>query len=192
MDRQIKVRGVRIEPGEIEAALDQHPAIKTSVVDSRRGDGGDVRLIAYVVYHDHDELTVSEVRQFLRNTVPDYMVPGLVVELPSVPLTPNGKVDRRALPDPFESVDTPSEHSLPSSPAERIVAMVWQELLGVERVGRQDNFFEIGGHSLLSIRAIYAIEEQTGLRVDPRKMFFQTLEQIAAALPDLSKDRNES
>ena len=183
-DRQVKVRGFRIEPGEIESALVRHPAVKTCIVEPRRGDGGEVRLVAYVVYYDHEDLTASEVRQFLRNTVPDYMVPGLVVELASVPLTPSGKVDRHALPDPLESVDTRTEYVPPSSRAERIVADVWQELLDVERVGRHDNFFELGGHSLLSIRAVYSIEEQTGRRLDPRKMFFQTLEQVAATLPD--------
>ena len=184
VDRQVKVRGFRIEPGEVETSLARHAAIKTCVVDAWRGDGGDVRLIAYVVYHPHDELTVSEVRQFLRTTVPDYMVPGLVVALPSIPLTPNGKVNRHALPDPFDSVDAPAVRSPPSSAAEKIVASVWQALLGVECVGRDDNFFELGGHSLLSIRAVYAVEKRVGYRLDPRKMFFQTLEQVAAALPN--------
>jgi acyl carrier protein len=135
-----------------------------------------------MVYDDCEALTASEVRQFLRNTLPAYMVPGLVMELPSMPLTPNGKVDRLALPDPFGSRDNRPDRSPPSSSSEKLVAEVWRDLLGVDQVGREDNFFELGGHSLLSIRAVSAIERETGQRIDPRTMFFQTLEEIAAAL----------
>jgi len=101
-----------------------------------------------------------------------------------VPLTPNGKVDRSALPDPFEFVDTTTDYAPPSSAAERVVADVWRELLGVDRVGCQDNFFELGGHSLLSMRAVYAVQDRIGHRLDPRLMFFQTLEQIAGSIPN--------
>ncbi len=181
VDRQVKVRGFRIEPGEVEAALLQHPGVKGCVVEPSRA-GADVRLAAYLVYDDCEALTASEVRQFLRNTLPAYMVPGLVMELPSIPLTPNGKVDRLALPDPFGSRDNRPDRSPPSSSSEKLVAEVWRDLLGIDEVGREDNFFELGGHSLLSIRAVSAIERETGQRIDPRTMFFQTLKEIAAAL----------
>jgi len=117
----------------------------------------------------------------LRGVLPDYMVPSLVVAIDSMPLTPNGKVDRAALPDPFRSAAAATaEFEPPGSPMEVLLASVWAEVLKVERVGRHDNFFDLGGHSLLSLRVAAAVATRVGWRMDPRALFFQTLSQLAA------------
>jgi amino acid adenylation domain-containing protein len=182
LDNQVKVQGYRIELGEIEAALEALAEVSEAVAAVRAGPSGSARLVAYVVYHAGRQLTSSEVRQHLREQLPAYMVPGLVVELPALPRTPNGKIDRRSLPDALGGGPAARVYVPPASPAEQLVAEVWGALLPVERVGRHDNFFELGGHSLLSMRAVAAIEQRTGKRMDPRLMFFQTVEQIAAGL----------
>jgi amino acid adenylation domain-containing protein len=179
LDFQVKLRGYRIELGEIEAALAASPAIAQCVVDVR-----DDRLIAWLVFAEQEELTASEVRAFLRESLPDYMVPSLVMPLDRLPLTPNGKVDRKALPDPLRATRQPQVRTAPSTAAEVIVAEVWCELLRLDQVGTGDNFFELGGHSLLSMRAVHEIQQRAGWRPDPRLLFFQSLGQIAAAMPE--------
>jgi amino acid adenylation domain-containing protein len=189
LDHQVKVRGFRIELGEIEAELAGHPAVKQALVLAKEAAPGDVRLVAYVVYHAGESLTVSEIRRYLRRKLPDYMVPALVVELASVPLTPNGKVDRAALPDPLERAGAvASEYTPPAPGPEQILAEIWRDILGIERVGAEDNFFELGGHSLLSLRVAAAVEKKTAWRMDPRTLFFQNLRQIAAAIPSGPRD----
>jgi acyl carrier protein len=113
------------------------------------------------------------------------MVPGIVVPLTTLPRTPNGKIDRRTLPDPFESARAAVAFESPTSNAEEMLAEVWRGVLSVDRVGRQDNFFELGGHSLAALRVVNAIEERTGVRIDPRRLFFQTLAQLAPSLEQL-------
>ncbi len=193
-DNQVKVRGFRIELGEIEAVLAQHEAIRQAVVVVRDDPSGDKKIVAYVVYRPGNEPTASELRRFVREKLPDYMVPNHIAELATMPLTQNGKIDRRALPDPFaDGGARREEHLPPRTPTEEIVAEVWREVLSVERVGRHDNFFEIGGHSLLSMQAVARLERRTGSRLNPRSMLLQNLEQIAAELergaPDLAAAR---
>jgi acyl-coenzyme A synthetase/AMP-(fatty) acid ligase len=186
IDRQLKVNGFRIEPGDVESHLANHPSVAGAVVDARGGGGGDLRLVAYVVLAKGADLTTSEARRWLRKHVPDYMVPGIVTPIPRIPLTPNGKVDRNALPDPFASVRNVVDFEPPSTPGEEALAAVWRDFLGVERVGRHDNFFELGGHSLLALRAVSALQTRTGHRVDTRRFFFQTLSQIAGSFAERS------
>ncbi len=181
VDQQVKVRGFRIELGEIEAVLAAHASVRQAVVVARETSPGDVRLVAYVVYQPGEDLTVSEVRRHLRRDLPDYMVPSVVVAVDEIPLTPNGKVDRAALPDPFKHAVTAMTHEPPAPGMEQRIAEIWREILKVERVGAEDNFFEIGGHSLLSLRVAHEIEKRCGWRMDPRILFFQNLRQIAAA-----------
>jgi acyl-CoA synthetase (AMP-forming)/AMP-acid ligase II len=177
LDHQIKLRGYRIELGEIESALGALAAVGHAVAEVR-GD----RLVAYVVFAKGEELTASEIRASLRDTLPDYMIPSLVVPLDALPLTPNGKVDRRALPDPLRAtVRAAVEYVAPATPTEVAIADVWRLVLGVDRVSTGDNFFELGGHSLLSIRAVQEIQQRTGWRPDPRLLFFETLGRIASA-----------
>ena len=182
LDHQVKIRGFRVEIGEIEAVLGSHPAIRQCVVVAREAAVGDLRLVAYVVYQPGDDLTVSDVRRHLRGELPDYMIPSLVVTLDAVPLTPNGKVDRAALPDPFRSRSVDANAYEPPAPGlEQTLAAIWADVLKIDRVGAQDNFFELGGHSLLSLRVAATVEKSSGWRMDPRLLFFQSLSQIAAA-----------
>jgi hypothetical protein len=177
-DDQVKVRGYRIELGEVEAAVAKLPAVARCVVDVRQE-----RLVAYVVFAGIEELTASEIRAFLRDTLPDFMVPSLVVPLDALPLTPNGKIDRRALPDPLRAGRSAAKFQAPATPTETLIARVWANALGLERVSATDNFFEIGGHSLLSMRVVHEIHQLTGWRPDPRLLFFETLAGIAATRP---------
>jgi amino acid adenylation domain-containing protein len=150
MDAQVKVRGYRVEPGEVEAALARHPRVAASAVVAREDRPGDVRLAAYVVGHDGAAPAEAELRAFLAERLPEYLVPSAFVPLPALPYTAGGKVDRRALPAPA-SPRRAEPSTGPDSGVERRIASIWAELLGVERVGAEENFFEIGGTSLLLI-----------------------------------------
>ena len=182
IDHQVKVRGFRIELGEIESVLAAHPAVRQAVVLAREAAPGDVRLVGYVVFHSGQDLTVTEVRRHLRAKLPEYMIPAVVVTLEAIPLTPNGKVDRAALPDPFGAAARAPPARVPPAPGvEQVLAEIWREILRVDGVGAEDNFFELGGHSLLSLRVAALVEKRLGWRMDPRMLFFQTLRQVAAS-----------
>ncbi|WP_344591679.1 non-ribosomal peptide synthase/polyketide synthase [Actinomadura vinacea] len=148
-DDQVKVRGFRIEPGEIETALAAHPDVRTAVVTAY-GEGTDRRLAAYLVPADPAEglPPTADLREALRRRLPDYMVPAVFTELGSLPVTPNGKIDRALLPAPDLVRPDTAPFAAPDGPAEELLAEIWQEVLGVERVGSQDHFFELGGSSL--------------------------------------------
>jgi amino acid adenylation domain-containing protein len=185
MDQQVKVRGFRIEPGEIETVLRAHSAVRETVIVARDAGPSDTRLIAYVVYASAQEPTTSDMRRYLRQRLPDYMVPSLIVSIDRLPLTPNGKIDRNALPDPFAGAAQSSRDTDEPAPGrETLVADIWREMLKIGRVNADDNFFDLGGHSLLALRAVAQIERRTGIRLDPRVLFFQSLRQIAANLPE--------
>jgi amino acid adenylation domain-containing protein len=181
-DSQIKLRGYRIELEEIENTLRGHLGIRDAVVAAVERSAGDLRLVAYVVFDPLHDPTVSEMRAFAREQLPDYMVPSLFVPLDKLPLTPNGKVDRKALPEPFATGRTVQSREPPATDMERTMAAIWQELLKLDQVGRDDNFFELGGHSLLSLRVAAAAQQRTGRRLEPRALFFQSLRQVAAGL----------
>ncbi|WP_162795111.1 non-ribosomal peptide synthetase [Nonomuraea lactucae] len=184
-DRQLKVNGVRIEPGEVEAACLAHPGVKEAVVAASAG-----RLVAYIV---GTPLTAAGLRAFLADRLPFAMAPAAVVMLDALPLTPHGKVDHRALPVPEPEA---SPYEGPRTPTERRVAAVWEEVLGA-RAGRRDNFFDLGGHSLLTPRTVARLAEETGVSV-PLAAFFACadLAELAAAIdgrapaarPDLRED----
>ena len=184
-DNQVKVQGYRIELGEIESVLTAHPAISEAVAGVHAGTDADARLVAWVIYAPGEQLTGSEVRRYLRNQLPAYMIPGVVVQLDAMPRTANGKVDRRALPDPLATECGSRKFVPPATEMERVIADAWGGLLPVTTVGRTDNFFELGGHSLLSMRAVAGIEERTGVRIDPRLFFFQTVQQLGVTLEQL-------
>ena len=184
LDQQVKIRGFRIELGEIETLLRGHQAVREAVVAAREAQPGDQRLVAYLAYHDGEDLTASEVRRYLRRQLPDFMIPSIVMAVESLPLTPNGKMDRNALPDPFRTALRAAVDMSPPAPGpEQLIAEIWRSVLAVERVSADDNFFELGGHSLLSLRVAQAVEQRTGYRMDPRTLFFHTLRQVAASLP---------
>jgi amino acid adenylation domain-containing protein len=170
VDEQVKIRGYRVELGEIEAVIEEQGGVRESVVVVRESGEGEKRLVAYVVEKEGAELEAREVRRYLGERLPDYMVPGAVVKLERLPLTANGKVDRGALPEP-ES-DAGGEYVGPRTHIEELVAGIWAEVLGVERVGVNDNFFELGGHSLLVARVASRVSEAFGLEM-PFQIFFE-------------------
>jgi amino acid adenylation domain-containing protein len=180
IDHQVKIRGYRIELGEVEAALAAHPHVKDVLVLAFEAAPGDKRLVAYYVSRLGEGLTAFELRTFLENSLPKHMLPSFYVALDSMPLTVNGKIDRRALPAPFEGVARRDDRIAPRTPMEHRIAAIWHDVLGVDGIGVHDNFFDVGGHSLLSMRVIARIEQETGVRLHPRLMFLENLEQIAA------------
>ncbi len=151
-DQQVKIRGFRIEPGEIEARLVEYPAIREAVVLAL-GEGQDKQLVAYVLTQENDGLA-ARLREHLSTLLPDYMIPVAFVRLDEFPLTPNGKLDRRALPAPGEDAFARQVYEAPLGEMEIILATLWSELLGIERISRHDSFFALGGHSLLGVRMI--------------------------------------
>jgi len=161
LDDQVKIRGFRIELGEIEAALRQHPQVGEALVLVTERASGDKRLVAYVVPADGEDLTGAALRSFLADRLPDYMLPWAFVLLEALPLTSNGKVDRRALPTPDESSFAQgADFVAPRTPTEEQLAAIWAELLGLPQVGVTDNFFALGGHSLLAVRVLLRVQER--------------------------------
>ncbi|WP_387464671.1 amino acid adenylation domain-containing protein, partial [Photorhabdus sp. RM323S] len=176
-DQQVKIRGFRIEPGEIEARLVEHPAVSEAIV-LVLGDGQDKRLVAYVVAEMDEEL-VNRLRMHLSTILPDYMVPSAFVRLDSFPLTPNGKLDRRALPGPGEEAFARQVYEAPQGETETTLAAIWSELLGIEQISRHDSFFALGGHSLLAVRMIDRLRN-AGLTLSVRDLFqFPVLSEFA-------------
>lgn len=186
-DHQVKLRGFRIEPEEIESALRRHKAVRDAAVVVRQAEGETARLVAFVAFAGPDIPTTSDLRRFLRGSLPDAMIPGLVLETEELPRLPSGKMDRGALRALAETALRPRGPRLDlRTAAERAVASVWKALLKVARVGPQDNFYELGGDSLLAVEAALALEDVFGRRIDPRLMFFQSLEQVAANVEALA------
>ena len=170
-DEQVKVRGYRIELGEVEAVLERQAGVAECAVVVR-GEEGEKRLVAYVVPEAEANLSVTELRARLGEQLPGYMVPGVFVMLEALPLTKNGKVDRRALPAPEESgLAQSEEYVAPRTATEEILAGIWQSVLRVEQVGINDNFFELGGHSLLATQLVSRLREVFPVEVALRSLF---------------------
>ncbi|HEY0022716.1 MAG TPA: non-ribosomal peptide synthase/polyketide synthase [Longimicrobium sp.] len=179
LDEQVKVRGFRIEPGEIEAVLRRHPGVVECAVVARTAAAGDTRLVAYVV----GAAEAEALRAHVGRSLPEYMVPGAFVPLDALPLTPNGKLDRKALPAPEGSSYPARVYEAPRTEAERTVAAVWAEVLGVKDVGAHDRFFDLGGHSLLLVRVQARLREAFGQPVPITHLFrYLTVSALAAAL----------
>ena len=181
IDRQVKIHGFRIELPEIEAILSQHPAIRNTAVIVREDRSGNKRLVAYIMPKEKSVPTTTELRDFLRQKLPEYMVPTAFVPLDILPLTSNGKVNYQMLPEPDSSRPTLTQNYVaPQTPSEEILAKIWAQVLGVERVGINDNFFELGGDSILTIQ-IVAQAKQEGLQFTPKQMFDRpTIAKLAA------------
>ncbi len=170
LDHQVKIRGFRIELGEIEAVLRKHPGVKEAVVIAREDTPGDKRLVAYLIPAGGEELPTRELRAFLLQNLPEYMLPSAFIGLQSFPVTANGKLDRAALPRPDAAAG--DAHFVPPSTAlEKAVAEIWQEVLQLPRVSADANFFELGGHSLLATRMVTRLREQLGLDLPLRVAF---------------------
>ena len=171
-DHQMKIRGYRIEPGDIEAALARHPQVKQAVVTVHERTPGDKRLVGYVVSDSATPPHAEELRSYLLDILPDYMVPADYLWLEKLPLTPNGKIDRNALPAVNElPAGEDQAWSAPESEAEQTIAEIWGALLGVPKVGRDSNFFDLGGHSLLMIRVRSKLEEAFGTEIAITELF---------------------
>ncbi len=191
IDYQVKIRGFRIELGEIEAVLNQHPAVRETVVTAQKDELGNQRLIAYVVANN-PSLQINQLRSFLQEKLPEYMLPSAFVMLEAMPLTPNGKLDRRALPAPDQQrPELQSAFIAPQTPIEKQLAEIWMQVLGLKQVGVNDNFFELGGDSILSLQVI-AKANQVGLHFTPKQMFqHQTIAQLATVADIKSNDLSQ-
>ena len=197
VDSQVKIRGFRIEPGEIESVLRQHPGIREAVVLAREDIPGDKRLVAYVTPRAEHTYTSRDLRLFLKEHLPDYMIPSAFVLLTEVPLTPNGKIDQHALMAPTlndvsrENIDEP--FVTPTSMLHRQLIAIWEELLGVQSISIHDDFFELGGHSLLAVRLVDRIEQVWGRRIPPTALLGgATIEHLADILSQADLPVNAS
>ncbi|WP_093191631.1 non-ribosomal peptide synthetase [Pseudovibrio sp. Tun.PSC04-5.I4] len=178
-DHQVKLRGYRIETGEIEAALTSHPSVGQAAVLLRADGPGEGRLVAYVV----GDASAGDLRAHLQQTLPDYMVPAAFVTLSALPLTPNGKLDRKALPEPDDSGLVRKAYIAPRTPVEEMLTSIWAEVLGVTQVGVEDNFFDLGGHSLLAMQVMARVGQAFAVEI-PLKALFEApcVKDLAAAV----------
>ncbi len=186
IDHQVKVRGFRIELGEIEAVLSRHPEVRQAVVVVR-----DERLVAYLVGNFVAEAVPGDLREHLRKSLPDYMIPSAFVVLEALPLTPSGKVDRKALPAPEVGAGvTEAEHVAPRGPVEELLAGIWEEVLRVERVGARDDFFALGGHSLLATQVVSRVRASLGVELPLQRLFeAPTVAGLARAVEEVRRER---
>jgi acyl carrier protein len=202
VDFQVKIRGYRVEPGEVESVLEQHNKVREAFVMVREDAPGDKRLVAYLVPEKQATLDVSELRTFAKDHVPDYMVPSFFINLDVLPLTQNGKVDREALPAPDGArPEVGVSYVPPQSELERSLAGVWQEVLHLDKVGTQDNFFDLGGHSLMMVEVQNKLREVLQQDVSLVELFqypsvgslakFLSQQQGSQSAPQLARDRAE-
>ncbi|MEL6332932.1 MAG: amino acid adenylation domain-containing protein, partial [Cyanobacteria bacterium J06626_26] len=195
IDNQVKIRGFRIELGEIESLLSQHPLVKETVVIVREDNPGNKILVAYIVEPKKSEDSELQLREFLQERLPEHMVPSVFMPLASLPLTPSGKIDRRSLPAPTRDK---TAYVPPSTPTQKSIAELWQQILGIERVGIHDNFFELGGHSLLITQLLTKLQNTFEVKVSLRKLFgsptiaaiAQEIERIQQAPPGTILDED--
>ncbi|TSC19378.1 condensation domain-containing protein, partial [Corallococcus sp. Z5C101001] len=187
-DTQVKVRGYRIELGEIEAVLRQQEEVRDAAVVVR-GEGAEARLVGYVVAKAGEVVEGGALRERLREKLPEYMVPPVVKVLEAMPLTPNGKVDRKALPEVEAGAVASREYEAPRNKVEGALASIWAEVLRVPRVGVKDSFFELGGHSLMAMRVVSRVREELGVELPLRALFeATTVEALAARLGSGGKE----
>ena len=184
LDDQVKIRGFRVEPGEVQSVLDGHPDLRQNAVVARQ-DGGSTRLVAYVVAEDGAEAPdVTTLRAYLGERLPDYMVPSAFVVLDALPINANGKVDRKALPEPDAArPDLAASYVAPQGEVEEKLAAIWQDVLGLEKVGAHDSFFELGGHSLLATQVVLRLSDTFDVDLPLRRLFDRpTISHLAQAV----------
>lgn len=185
IDHQTKIRGFRIEPAEIEAVLAGHPDVQGAVVMARENTAGSKFLAAYVIQRGQLTISHSEYRRFLREKLPDYMIPEVFMTMPAFPLTPNGKIDRQSLPAPERDSTIHNAYVSPQTEMERKMAELWQANFPLPLVGMDDNFFDLGGHSLLAVRLIAEINRALNVNLDVLTLFeHPTIATLMAALQD--------
>jgi amino acid adenylation domain-containing protein len=199
VDHQIKVRGFRIEPGDIESAADSHPAVRESVVVVRRFGDNDLRMVLYVVMDGDVEVGARDLREHLRQHLPAYMLPQHIETLAQLPKTPNGKIDRKQLPEPVAAAVVAQSRSSQlaeavtvaetmSDPRELYLAGIWRELIGVEEIRRNDNFLDLGGHSMLAVEFASRVRKETGVSLRLLNVVTGTLASLAVELPETGAD----
>jgi acyl carrier protein len=180
VDEQIKIRGYRVEPAEVESALRGHDGVRDAVVLARPGAGGDTRLVAYVAADR--SIDIAALKAGLAGWLPEFMIPSAIVVLDALPVTPSGKVDRLALPDPDEAADA-AGYVAPSTPVEEAVAEIWGDVLELERVGVEDDFFALGGHSLLATQVVAQVRSDLAVELPLHSLFaFPTVRSLAAEI----------
>ncbi|MGZ4123463.1 MAG: condensation domain-containing protein, partial [Tumebacillaceae bacterium] len=184
LDYQVKIRGQRVEMGEIEEVLMQQTDVRDAVAVVREDVPGDQRLVAYLVVHEAQSFDANELRNFLKKRLPDYMVPAQYMLLEELPLTPSGKVDRKSLPIPDGAImATSREYVAPTTPTEQLLAGLWEELLSVEQISVHDSFFELGGHSLLATRVVSQIRKSFAVEIPVRALFeHATISELAVLI----------
>ncbi len=183
IDNQIKIRGFRVELGEIETVLSSHDDIVQAVVVLHEYNSEDKRIIAYIVVKDHISVSHSQIRDYLKKKLPDYMIPHYIIKLDTLPTTPSGKLDRQSLPLPQEKQQRDGSYIPPQSEVEKTIAKIWQELLHTEVVGIHDSFFDLGGHSLLLIKMLNKLQNHFGKEVKTNDFFrYPTIEMLAKYL----------
>lgn len=191
MDHQIKIRGYRIEVGEVEAALLHVPGVKEVIVIAHEHENGDKSLCAY--FTSDITQTVGELKQMLSTRLPDYMVPAYFIQLDHMPLTSNGKINRRSLPLPQQNIQTGNEYIEARTSMEKTLLPIWQDVLGVNKISVKDSFFDIGGNSLRATKLAYKINQSLNIRVSVRNVFeWQTMEQMAQFIDQMEKQVNLS
>ncbi len=192
IDNQIKIRGFRIELGEIETLLAKHPDVRECLVTTAKDARGDAMIAAYFVPEKDREITSHALREYLREKLPEYMVPSAFVLLDAFPLTPNGKIDRKALPDPAQHrLDLQREYVAPKTPTEEILAQIFADLLNVPKVGSNDHFFELGGHSLLATQLTSRIRDALGVEIALKELFEHPVVHELARAIDQVKSKQE-
>ena len=192
LDRQVKIRGFRIELGEIEVALNQHVAIREAAAIVREDKPGEKCLVAYTVAQAETEIDARDLRSFLSDKLPDYMMPSAFVPIERLPLTPSGKIDRKALAAPDEDALLTSGSDAAATPVEEILVGIWSSVLKRDRVGVRDNFFELGGHSLLATTVISKLRQVFQLELPLRRLFeLPTIRQLAAAIESARQDESD-
>ncbi|HEX8920581.1 MAG TPA: phosphopantetheine-binding protein, partial [Pyrinomonadaceae bacterium] len=194
VDSQVKIRGHRIELGEIEAALNEQGSIRQSVVMVREDGRGEKHLVAYVVGAAGEQVATSEVRERLRERLPEYMIPGAVVQLAELPLTSNGKVDRQQLPALEQREREVRERYVPArTELEEALVCIWREVLGLAEIGVEDNFFELGGHSLLVTQLMSRVRDAFRADIPLRPLYEQpTIARLAELIEQAKSNGGES
>ncbi|MBB5644623.1 non-ribosomal peptide synthetase [Pedobacter cryoconitis] len=187
IDDQVKIRGFRIEPGEIEAELQLCELVNAAVIAVKPDQNGNNRLVGYII--PEGSFDREGIVAYLKDKLPDYMIPSILLPLETIPLTPNGKIDRKALPEPTDVIVSVNDYVAPRNPMEQTLTAIWQDLLGVSKVGIHDNFFELGGDSIITIQVV-SRSKRAGYDLNPKDLFiYQTVEKLAALL--LARKSNE-
>jgi amino acid adenylation domain-containing protein/FkbM family methyltransferase len=193
VDHQVKVRGNRIELGEIEAVISKHPAVRDNVVESKADEDGTRLVVAYVVLNDEASSNLTDLRSYLKEQLPDYMIPSVFMPLERLPQTPNGKIDRRALPTPgHDEFVRVMDYVAPRDLNEEELARIWSEVLGVEKIGVDDDFFELGGHSLLATQVVSRIRRAFQIELPLKTLFEQTtVATLSNAIAQMQREEQE-